>query len=331
MASAKSMLIFTALVRTTAALRMAVQQSVDMNMMTGAIGSKLIQSTTEPQRDLQPRRAYFDLGANWANTLRLYKDLANASQVDQHPWEVYAFEASPLIVPYVDKFVTFLNGHGPKPELLWPPAGSSEHLSKYAKRYGCSQTKGYDAMRECMWRTFKKPLSMMVPDESLMTNDVINSRMAQASLPPTDSKDRFVLVPAAAGASAGQLHLGHVDAEQMIRGGAIDSVKTGKQLDVPIANFVSMLEDNFQEKDYVVVKMDVEGGEFPIIKALMEHNKIGLIDVLALECHSFAGDCKQLLQQCGQLAGKVLVEGREYEGIDSDSLPEKYYPTDPRK
>ena len=41
---------------------------------------------------------------------------------------------NPLIQPYVNKFVSFLNGKGPKPPVLIPPAGSNGHLNDLAKR-----------------------------------------------------------------------------------------------------------------------------------------------------------------------------------------------------
>ena len=68
------------------------------------------------------RQVYLDLGANWANTLRLHHKLQNSIRrttrfpVDPSPfnncsyeWEVYSFEASPVIHPFVDAFVKFLN------------------------------------------------------------------------------------------------------------------------------------------------------------------------------------------------------------------------------
>lgn len=276
------------------------------------------------------RHAFFDLGANWANTLRLYKDIGNPSQVSQHPWEVYAFEASPLIVPYVDKFVTWLNGEGSKPELLWPPAGSTDHLSVYAEKYGCPP-KPEQKMRECMWQIFKTPLQLMVPNTTLMSADVVRSRVSQSSSPPANGLDRFILIPAAAGASEKSIHLGNVDPEQMIRGGAIDNSKAGTQYDVPVADFVSMLVNNFKTRDYVVVKMDIEGGEFEILNRLIAERKADLIDVLALECHNNAGDCKSLLDKFSKaFTGHMIQELHDYRGWDSDSTPEKYYPIDPR-
>jgi len=285
-------------------------------------------------RDTHGRYAYFDLGANWANTLRLYKDVAPTPEAEHHPWEVYAFEASPLIVPYVDDFVSWLNGDAPKPRLLWPPAGSSQHLALFAKRYGCPPTP-VGRMRECMWNRFKGAMDQMVPNTTLMTPEVISARMAYASR-PAQGKDRFVLVPAAAGAQNGSLHIGHVSAQQMIRGGAhslgVNEKATGEpEYDVPLANFVEMLS-NFQATDFVVVKMDIEGGEFSILEKLMDEKHADLIDVLLLECHSWGGSCGTLIKKWQTASGaKMMTENHGYRGWDSESTPEKYYPEDPRK
>ena len=56
-----------------------------------------------------PRRVYIDAGANWANTLRLYDELGtifpDVRAASSQPWEIYAFEASPVIHPCAEEFV----------------------------------------------------------------------------------------------------------------------------------------------------------------------------------------------------------------------------------
>ena len=55
------------------------------------------------------RYVYLDIGANWANTLRLHDDIGC------HPgatWETFAFEPSPLIWRYLEEFTRWLNGDG---------------------------------------------------------------------------------------------------------------------------------------------------------------------------------------------------------------------------
>ena len=55
-----------------------------------------------------PRRhVYIDMGVNWGNTLRLFEDIEpNATSA----FDVYGFEANPLIQPFADSYVQWLNG-----------------------------------------------------------------------------------------------------------------------------------------------------------------------------------------------------------------------------
>ncbi|KAK1437024.1 hypothetical protein QVD17_02809 [Tagetes erecta] len=50
-------------------------------------------------------------------------------------------------------------------------------------------------------------------------------------------------------------------------------------------DFADWVKNSFGEKDFVVVKMDVEGREFDLIAKMVESGAICLIDELFLECH----------------------------------------------
>lgn len=274
-----------------------------------------------------PRNVYIDFGANWANTMRLYQDLA-PSKINE-TWEIYAFEASPLIQPYVENFTKFLNGEGPKPLVTVPPSGSSSHLQSLAPRYGCSG----DAFRECMWKVFETPLGALKADSELKNPALIADRLAKASDPwPAGVRSRFVFVPAAAGAKNGTLDLGLMTPEQMIRGGAVDHKEEGAPVEtVPLVDVVSWIRENFEEADNLVVKMDIEGAEFSILKSLLENGGIHKLDVLALECHGNSGSCPQLLHQLHQITSlKLLMEDKGYQQWDHYSSPDQYFPIDPR-
>ena len=62
----------------------------------------------------QPRHVYVDLGVNWGNTARLYETIA-ANTSASASWEVFGFEAAPLIQPYAEQFFAFLNGQRSEP------------------------------------------------------------------------------------------------------------------------------------------------------------------------------------------------------------------------
>lgn len=282
-----------------------------------------------------PRHVFVDLGANWANTLRLYQDIAHGYAPHGQSWEIYAFEASPFIQPYLEHFTAFLNGWGAKPPLTIPPSGSSWHLADYAPRYGCPNTVD-DAMRECMFQVFKKPLSELHPDMSLSNWDIIHQRLALAAQPlAPGAPDRFVAIPAAAGAENGELNLGLMTAEQMIRGGAVNSEEfpgTGAEMKVALVDFPTWLATNFLPTDYVVVKMDIEGAEFPILNKIFGANQGCLMDMLAIECHHWGGDCNKLSADIAQWACITKLDeiAGGYRAYDHYSTPDLYYPIDPR-
>jgi hypothetical protein len=50
-------------------------------------------------------------------------------------------------------------------------------------------------------------------------------------------------------------------------------------------DFAEWLKSTVTEKDFVVMKMDVEGTEFDLIPRLFETGAICLIDEIFLECH----------------------------------------------
>jgi len=161
---------------------------------------------------LPTRRVYIDAGANWANTLRLYRDIEPTASTA--PWEVYAFEASPLITPFLERYCAWLDGGGigVAPSSCLPQSGSTAHLFRYTSAVGCPES------RECMWSFFAKPLAALAPDPRLNSTELIQKRLAKAQR--ASSRTRYTLIPA--GVAAENTHI-TIDSnpQQLIRGGAL--------------------------------------------------------------------------------------------------------------
>jgi len=292
------------------------------------------------------RRVYIDMGANWANTLRLFLDLVPGADA-AGPWEIYAFEADPFIQPYVESFVHFLNGVGPKPDLTIPPSGSLAHLRILAPEYGCPALYDADALRDCMVRVFSSQLAEIRPDPLLNSTDLVEARLAVAGTPLAASagRSRFTFIPAAVSDYYGYMDLGAIDPGYAIAGGSIpddreDGDNTGgMHANVLAVNVAHWLATNFQPEDYIVIKMDVEGAEFPILQELYRMNKLHLIDLLAYECHYWMVDQPSPFEDCTSMTATLerehvntLVEGAVFNGYlgwDSFSLPEVYKPVKP--
>lgn len=287
------------------------------------------------------RHIFIDLGANWANTLRLFETLA-APGSRARPFEVYGFEASPLIQPYADAFARWLNGELPsEPRLCLPRSGSTPHLMRYAPNLGCAQTGRTSAQtvalrRACMLSQFTEHLRALRPDPALNTTELLLSRLATAKAPlkcHDTTRSRFTLVPAAAEAFDGWMPLESLP-HHLIRGGALRARAMDRSLPPSMAPWYrredyqfrvravdvpSWITRSFNRSDYVVVKMDIEGAEHKVISKLVELGGLALIDVLALECHHArpCAKCAPLLAEVTRAATKLGFRRVEHPSDDS--------------
>ena len=139
----------------------------DPNCTAAAAGSSRLLEF-EPLRRKKPcagRNIYIDLGANWCNTLDIFQHVPNVSARSHvgKPWHVYAFEASPLIAPYVEKCCAALNMGAPLPPPPVPPTASSGQLLAYAEQLGCGKAGGKAARFACMSKHLTDALQRLEP------------------------------------------------------------------------------------------------------------------------------------------------------------------------
>lgn len=300
------------------------------------------------------RRVYVDLGANWANTLRLHDKLQHhVRQSTQHPantatfnnctseWEIYAFEASPVMHPFVDAFVNHLNGRGNRPTLTVPPVGGSLQMLAYAKHFGCPHRHNkteYASMYRCMNRIFAEPYKALAVDLAFNDSKLIQQRLDEAASPNVGTTARYTFVPAAVGAQRGSLDISwpaglllYVDEpeEPVPRP---PGVPPGMR--VTVVDWPRWLKHHFRPEDIVIVKMDVEGAEHEILWSLAADNSIQLIDVLGLECHGEQPKCKRLLEMISKRGVRFVSEAAYSPlsmGVDRFSHPKDLMPIDPRR
>lgn len=168
------------------------------------------------------------MGANWCNTLQIF---STVPEVRTHAWgggkawEVYAFEAAPLIAPFVERCCQELGAGRELPHAPVPPAGSSMQLLTYAPQLGCN-TGGRGTRLACVAKALEKPLQAMRVDPSLTGNwTLIDNRLSTAS-PKAPSCERrtqpqstYTLIPAAVGAERSSFQI-TTSPIQMLRGGS---------------------------------------------------------------------------------------------------------------
>ena len=102
-----------------------------------------------------------------------------------------------------------------------------------------------------------------------------------------------------------------------------------------VVDVASWIRDSFRAEDHVVLKMDVEGFEYPIFDKLIDNGGLGLVDVLFLEAHhkGFSGSrfrgAAHLRAELRRRApglhvfeeNRGTLRGFKFEGIDSKSMP----------
>lgn len=100
---------------------------------------------------------------------------------------------------------------------------------------------------------------------------------------------RLTLVPAAAWVADGRMEFAGsmaLDGHQMGQLQAVGALPGAKNVSsVPTLDFGRWLRQTVQSHDYVAVKMDIEGAEFPLLDHLLATGVLCLVDELFVEIH----------------------------------------------
>jgi hypothetical protein len=274
------------------------------------------------------KNLYVDLGANWANTLRLAPDLFPS----RGAWLTVAFEASPLIQPFVEQYVSFLNGNRSEPPTVClPRSGSTIHLRRYAPSLGCGRLSDV-TMRACVMAVLRQGLQALQPDPKLNETALVDARLNEATqiadaqcINSTMCQNQYVAVPAAAGIHNGWLSLWG-SPEQLIRGGALPTAQAPMsrthRYTVRSVDVASWLASTALKAEFVFLKMDIVGAEHALLRRMEALGVHRMVHALAIECH---GSCIATMRRVRSWNVTIINEER-YGGVDSASAAETSVP-----
>ena len=286
------------------------------------------------------RFVYVDVGANWGNTAGLWRVLGSDRLPDTDmtdlPWEVYLFEAAPMMWPYLDRLTEHLNGNGPLPKAPLPTGGSTPTTVKhFAGHYNCTTAKD---KFDCIFRRVNPIMQDLLHDSSKWarynTSELRQQRLAMAQQPTTGSV-RYTLIPAAAGADNEWLRLTW-GTKSLLRGGGTavkrkEGVAETSIYNVHAVDLPAWLEHNFGHatghKTFLILKMDIEGAEFyimPKLLNLMAHKRISLAG-FAWECHhrfiqNGRAECLELGREVSRHT-TLFKERTHYKDFDTEAQP----------
>mmetsp|Transcript_24063 Transcript_24063/g.74991 ORF Transcript_24063/g.74991 Transcript_24063/m.74991 type:complete len:361 (+) Transcript_24063:136-1218(+) len=311
--------------------------------------SEWCHGSNEKEAATSPRRVFIDLGANWANTIRLWKEIGCCPNPPPgaRPWEVFFFEASPIMADFNYRMAQWLNGnssHRPVQPIL--SAGSTKDtIRAYAGRFGCNNKQALPG-ESILRATFRCILSKA--DESIdkairdarthahvfNTTNFVAQALRQAVHPPDPSRmrPRYVFVPSAAGSAPGWIHMTWGRGSYLRGGGRATPTHSSptkppqpdEDFVVRVIDVVDWMIRSFASEDWIVLKMDIEGAEHELLESLLRRKSAHLIDILAWECHSTpttpaAIACPQLRSRLLSAGvNKIITETKEYNGMDAD-------------
>lgn len=297
-----------------------------------------------PERNRHRNFIYLDLGVNWANTLRLYKDYGFCG--DDINWDVYGFEAMPLLIPYADAFVKYLNGNAQKPNMPLPPTGSDHELWHFAVKYDCDKVPPiggkvcHAGCKQCMAEKLKEELYALKVDEWLTDPLLLQDRLnvAAHANEDRDHRSRYTLLPAAAGSVDGSVNITSHRIGLLHGGGSVHRQRHKhnhnqrpnlKQWDdtetftVPSVDLARWMQRYFDAADFIVLKTDIEGAEFELLNHMIDAGVMCFVDVLFLECHEVPGQDssathpqQEMKRNCKKLRKKLHDECPTMKFID---------------
>lgn len=252
---------------------------------------------------LEMRHVYLDLGANWADTIGGYAHIVAHDERmtgvrGAKNWEVYSFEASPFLMPFVDAKVRWLNGaSADRPVACVPPVGSSADLeyfwhdvvNPFNRNATCHRLNSKIAYN-CMMVAFGHAYRDLIrrANSTLLSAAVVDARLAEASVPqPLDAtRVRYTFVPAAVGGRNRTL------TSRAISTFGLDPwvrERTVPLPDVQVVDVAGWMKRHFTQSDFVLAKVDIEGVEFELFAALAKLGALSLLDGVTYECHKVSG------------------------------------------
>lgn len=268
---------------------------------------------------------YLDLGANWANTLGLFEDVSGDVSAGAL-WNIVAFEASPLVQPFLSQYVAFLNGdRAREPDNCLPHSGSTIHLLRYAKKYGCPAFP-QESGRTCMWECLNQHLGRLKPDPALNSSLVVSTALRKALAPPT-LHHVYTAVPAAVGVRDGWTTI-FESPRQLVRGGALPTMAASMEPKrVATADVAKWLLD-VPKDAYVFAKMDIEGAEHGLVERLEALGSFRRLSRVSIECHG-QRPCEETMRRIKSWNVTLITE-RQHGGMDRRARAHLERPIDPQ-
>ena len=119
-----------------------------------------------------------------------------------------------------------------------------------------------------------------------------------------------------------------LEAKQLIKGGGPKPIKEqSTEVRVECFDLSKWIQENFDKEDYIILKMDIEGAEYEVIKKMHEDGTLGLVDKLYCELHGLKvgisrEETDRLVELCKQWGHDLYLWDAQTKGA---KITEKIY------
>jgi hypothetical protein len=237
------------------------------------------------------RNIYLDLGAFMGDTLNMFEVMGVERRAHKNtPWEIYAFEACPLLAHQTQLVVDKLNGLSLDEPVSFRevPRMHNHVLLAYEKNFPWSRRLGF------YFEQFEKILVRRISTKGTYKNilessiDKVREQMLIARAPIEDTRNRYMSFAAGVGPEDSFFEMKWHLSNYMNGGGNICGIDYGTPrhvFQIPVINLSNWIKNSFTKEDYIYVKMDIEGMEFSLVETLYLSGALDYIKEMDVEWH----------------------------------------------
>ncbi len=238
-----------------------------------------------------PRNIYLDLGAFHGDTLQMFT--LHGIPERCHPgvdWEVFAFEASPLLSHVTQLQADYLNGASVSMPVSYKEIPGMQEYVDRAYRENLL----FDAHLKNFFETYERLLTSRqssrgsYQEQFGWTAEQREAQLREAKKPSPFPGTRYTAYAMGVGHQDTTLQMDWAYSNYMNGGGNVVGIDYGAprhRFTVPILRLSRWIKDSFSKDDYIYIKMDIEGMEFLLLQDLIKTGCLQYIKEMDIEWH----------------------------------------------
>jgi len=237
-----------------------------------------------------PRNIYLDLGAFQGDTLQMFRQNGVPTRCHKNvDWEVFSFEACPLLAHNTQLHVDKLNNNS----VDAPVTHSEIPGMQTAVERSYKENLPFDNNLRIMFEQYEKLIvsrtsSLGSYKDKNISNEEIKILLKTAKTPLPFSGTKYTAYAMAVGNKNTTLEMRWAYSNYMNGGGNLLNIDYGAPshvFTVPVIRLSDWIKDCFTKNDYLYIKMDIEGMEFLLVEDLIATGCLCIIKEMDIEWH----------------------------------------------